>query len=61
MKTVKVNRPLPTGKNKKVIGLMKDKLGRNFMIEFAALIPKAYSYLIDDTNSDKKAMGTKNM
>ena len=37
MKTIKVNRPLPTGKNKKVIGLMKDKLGGNFMIEFAAL------------------------
>ena len=24
-----VNRPLPTGKNKKVIGLMKDELGGN--------------------------------
>ena len=38
---------------------MKDKLGGNFMIEFAVLIPKAYSYLMDDSNSDKKAMGTK--
>ena len=61
MKTIKVNRPWPTGKNKKVIGLMKDKLGGNFMIEFAALIPKAYSYLMDDSNSDKRLWEQKNM
>ena len=34
-------RPLPTGKNKKVIGLMKDELGRKFI----GLGPKTYSYL----------------
>ena len=54
-----VNRPLPTGKNKKVIGLMKDELGGKIMTEFAGLRPKTYSYLMDDGNSDKKAKGTK--
>ena len=54
-----VNRPLPTGKNKKVIGLMKDELGGKLMTEFAALRPKTYSYLTDDCEEDKKAKGTK--
>ena len=54
-----VNRPLLTGKNKKVIGLMKDELGGKIMTEFVALRPKTYSYWMDDGNSDKKAKGTK--
>ena len=54
-----VNRPLPTEKNKKVIGLMKDELGGKIMTEFAALRPKTYSYLMDDGDSDKKAKGRK--
>ena len=54
-----VNRPLPTGKNKKVIGLMKDELEGKIMTEFVALRPKAYSYLTDDCKEDKKAKGTK--
>ena len=53
------NRPLPKGKNKKVIGLMNDELGGKIMIEFAALRPKTCSYLMDDGSSDKKAEGTK--
>ena len=54
-----VNRPLPKGRNKKVIELMKDELGGKIMTEFAARRPKTYSYLMDDGNSDKKAKGTK--
>ena len=47
------------GKNKKVIGLMKDKLGGKIMTEFVALRPKTYSHLMDDGWSDKKTKGTK--
>ena len=54
-----VNRPLPTGKNKKVIGLMKDELGGKIIAEFVTLTPKTYSYLTDDGKEDKKAKGTK--
>ena len=54
-----VNRPLPTGKNKKVIGLIKYELGGKIMTEFVALRPKTYSYLADDCEEDKKAKGTK--
>ena len=55
----KVKRPLPIGKNKKVIGLMKDELGGEIITEFIALRPKTYSYLTDNDKIDKKAEGTK--
>ena len=53
-----VNRPLPMGKNKKVIGLMKDELGGEIIAEFVTLRPKTYSYLTDNGKDDKKAKGT---
>ena len=52
-------RPLPIGKNKKVIGLFKDELGGKIMIEFVGLRAKAYAYLMDDDSEHKKAKGTK--
>ena len=36
------------GKNKKVIGLFKDELGRKITIEFVSLRAKRYAYLMDD-------------
>ena len=55
-----VNRPLPTGKNKKIIGLMKDELGGKIITEFVTLRPKTYySFLTDDGKEDRKAKGTK--
>ena len=53
-----LNRPLPTGKNKKIIGLMKDELGGKIITEFVTLGPKTYSYSTDDGKEDKKAKGT---
>ena len=56
-----VNRPLPMGKNKKVIGLMKHELGGKIITEFVTSRPKTYSYLNDDGKEDKKAKRTKKM
>ena len=53
------DRPLPTGINKKVIGLMKDELGGDIITEFVALRPKAYSYVTNNFIEMKKAKGTK--
>ena len=54
-----IDRPLPRGKNKKVIGLMKYKLGGQIMKEFVGLRAKTYSYLKDNNDEDKKAKDTK--
>ena len=51
-------RPLPIGKNKKVIGLFKDELGGRIMKEFCTLRAKTYSYLMDDDSEVKKSKGT---
>ena len=51
-------RPLPVGKIKKVIGLMKDKLGGEIMKEFISLRPKMYSYRVG-SSEPKKCKGIK--
>ena len=53
------DRPLPKGKNKKVIGLMKDELGGGIITEFVALRPKTYSYMTNEFIEMKKAKGIK--
>ena len=48
------DRPLPVGKNKKVIGLMKDELGGKLMRKFICLKPKMYTYKVGE-NEPKSA------
>ena len=47
------DRPLPVGKNKKVISLMKDELGGEIMKEFISLRPKMYSYKVKNSEPKK--------
>ena len=54
-----LDRPLPKGKTKQVIGLMKDELGRKIMTKFLGLRAKTCIYLTNDGSEDKKAKGTK--
>ena len=51
-------RPLSVGKNKKVIGLMKDELSGEIMKEFVSLRPKMYSYRVGNSEP-KKCKGIK--
>ena len=50
---------MPEGKNKKLIGLMRDDLRGKIRVKFAGLRAKTYSYLIDDCSEDNKAKNTK--
>ena len=52
-------RPLPIGKNKKVIRLFKDKSGGKIIKEFCALRAKRYAQLMGNDIEVKKAKGTK--
>ena len=52
-------RPLPIGKNKKVIGLFKDELGAKISEKFIGLTTKTYACLMDDDTEHKKFKGTK--
>ena len=54
-----LERPLPKEKYKKVIGLMKDKLGGKIMTKFVGIRAETYSYLADDGSENKKAKSTK--
>ena len=51
--------PFPIGKNKKVIGLIKDELEGKIIKEICALRAKTYAYLMRDDSEVKKAKGTK--
>ena len=50
---------LPEGKNKKVIGLIVNELDGQIMKEFLGLRAKIYIYLIDNNVEDKKLKSTK--
>ena len=53
-------RPLPKGKIKKTIGLMKNELCEKIMTQTLAMTPKTYNYLKNRCFVDKKPKETKN-
>ena len=50
---------IPTGKNKKVIGMFKDECGGKQIKEFVGLWAKLYSNLTCEGNEEKKCKGVK--
>ena len=54
-----LKKPLPKGKNKNIIRLMKNELGGQTRKEFVAFRAKTYSYFKDNSDEDKQAKGTK--
>ena len=53
------NRPLPIGKNKKIIGKFKDALNGKIMTELCIPIAKTYAFITDNDTEIKKANDTK--
>ena len=53
----KLNRCIPVGINKGVIGMFKDELNDNVMTEFVVLASKLYAFLDDKDKCEKKAKG----
>ena len=56
--TCELEKPLLRRINKKVIGLVKDKLGEK-LTKFTARRQKAFNYLAHDGGNNKKTKGTK--
>ena len=54
-----LDRLLPKGKNKNLIGLIKGKLDGKNMTKFVGIRAKTYNYLTDDSIEDKKPKSTK--
>ena len=56
-----VDRPLPTGINKKLLGLMQDESRGKIITEFVRQISEPYSYLKDNSDECKKTKGSKSV
>ena len=50
---------IPTGENKKVLGMMKDEAAGKIIKEFVGLRSKLYSFVMDDGGEIKKCKGIK--
>ena len=50
---------IPTGINKKMLGMMKDEAGGKIIKEFVGLCAKLYSFIMDDGEENKKCKGIK--
>ena len=53
------HRPLPIGKNKKIIGKFKDELNSKMMIELCNPMAKIYAFIADNDTEIKRVKGTK--